>query len=153
MTNQQIAEIIRTISTHHCQKRADHIEEDEDEFSGRLDLRHLNLWSSDADRLIRAICQLNMETSGMLSSIDLSFNGLLSNEGAESLVRHLPRYISEIHLIDCGIGDFGGEAILEWMYDARGLRIINLEQNNISANLRAKFEKFANENPQVMVII
>lgn len=151
MTNQQIAEIIRTITTHHCQKKADFIEEDEDEFSGRLDLRHLSLWASDVNRLIRDLCQLNMESSGMLSSIDLSFNGLLSDEGAIALANHLPRSISEIQLIDCGIGDFGGSALLEWMNDAYDLRIVNLEQNNLSRELRSKFEQFARENPQVMV--
>lgn len=152
MTNQQIAEIIRTITTHHCQKRADDIEEDDEEFSGRLDLRHLSLWASDVNRLVRDICRLNMESQGMLSSIDLSFNGLLSDEGAMALAHHLPRSLSEIHLVDCGIGDFGGVALLEWMYDAHGLRVVHLEQNNISRDLRAKFEKFANENPQVMVV-
>ncbi len=153
MTNQQIAEILRSFSTQNCQRKADKIEEDEDEFSGKLDLRHMGLWATDVNRLIREICQLDMETSRMLSSIDLSFNELLSDEGALALSNHLPRTLGEIHLIDCGIGDFGGGAILEWMNDAHGLRIVNLEQNNMSRALKEKFIEFANSNPQIMVTV
>lgn len=153
MTNQQIAEILRSLSTQHCLRKADRIEEDEDEFTGKLDLRHLSLWATDVSRLVRDICQLNMETSGMLSSIDLSFNILLSDEGAMALANHLPRSLSEVHLVDCGIGDMGGMALLEWMDDAHGLRIINLEQNNISRAMRERFAAFANDNPQIMIIL
>jgi hypothetical protein len=51
---------------------------------------------------------------------ELSFN--LGDEGVLILVKSLPQTIAEIGLVQSGIGDTGGEALIGWATNAKQLR-------------------------------
>ena len=61
------------------------------------------------------------------------------DQGAMTLANVLPKTLTEIGLVGCSIGDQGGKEILEWAKYAGGLRLICIEENNISEELRNHF--------------
>ena len=67
-------------------------------------------------------------------------------------MKKLPKSILEIGLVNCGINDIGGAEILNWMRSASSLRMICIEQNNFSENLKSEFKQFSNHNPQILVV-
>jgi hypothetical protein len=56
-----------------------------------------------------------------------------------TLANALPKTLTELGLVGCSIGDQGGKVILEWAKNASGLRLICIEENNISEELRNQF--------------
>ena len=56
-----------------------------------------------------------------------------------TLANALPKTLTELGLVGCSIGDQGGKEILEWAKYAGGLRLICIEENNISEELRNQF--------------
>ena len=87
-----------------------------------------------------------------ITSISFSYNPDLGDEGAFILLKYLPQSIQEIGLVDCGIGDDGGLAILNWVRDTPNLRMICIEQNNFSQKLKAEFHKFVKDNPNILLV-
>lgn len=84
--------------------------------------------------------------------MSVSYNQRLGDSGVTILLEKLPATVSEIGLVNCGIGDVGGLVILNWMRNSQNLQMICMEQNNFSANLRMEFSRFGSENPSVVVI-
>lgn len=88
-----------------------------------------------------------------IDSISFSYNHTLGDEGAISIIHSLPPSIRELGLVDCGIGDRGGRALLDWMRKSAHLTMICTEQNEFSESLKLDFIKFRNENPTILVIV
>lgn len=151
--NQQIADAIRTIGSSSGHLKAEKFELEEDEFSGHLDLSHMSLWSSDVDTIGKHFNRRYNPDAVHLNSVNFNYNNLMSDEGVEALLDHLPGTIRELHLVNCGIGDYGGRAILEWLrVSAFKIREVNLEQNQFSRSLKDEFAEYESENLQVMMI-
>ena len=70
----------------------------------------------------------------------LSYNNL-GDKGIVELCEKLPVSIEELGLVHCNICDVGGEALLEWIKKAKHLKMVCIEQNNFSSEIRDKFIK------------
>ncbi len=88
-----------------------------------------------------------------IKSISFSYNNLIGDEGATTIAKNLDFSVNEIGLVGCGIGDIGGNEILNWMNNSTNLQMICIEQNNFSSNLKMKFKTFKKNNPKIMVVI
>jgi hypothetical protein len=93
------------------------------------------------------------DEKGALTSISFSYNGALGDAGAITLSKSLPSDISEIGLVKCGIADRGGIEILHWMKSATQLRMICIEQNNFSEQLKFEYRQFSANHPKVLVVV
>lgn len=69
------------------------------------------------------------------------------------LANALPPSIREIGLVDCGICDQGGKAMLDWMQSAPDLRMICMEQNSFSKDLKMEFQVFREAHPGILVMV
>lgn len=118
--------------------------------AGILNLRNLRLDHNDI-QAIANIIELN-NNRFQIKSISFSYNKLIGDEGATLLAEKLPKSIYELGLVDCGIGDKGGIAILHWMRKSETLQMVCIEQNNFSDKLKSAFNQFKKNNPKVMFV-
>lgn len=117
-----------------------------------LNLRDLGLNSEDVTAIAHCFKQETGHQKTPLYSISFSYNYLLGDSGAMVLAKHLPASIREIGLVNCGIGDIGGIELMNWMRKSSNLKMICIEQNNFSAELRLGLKKFSADNPQIIVV-
>jgi len=111
-----------------------------------LHLRDLDLKIVD----IRAISDcLNEEEH--LKSISLSYNSI-GDLGTIVLVENLPKSITEIGLVNCGITDVGGMELLKYMKKSPQLQMVCIEENHFSVALRIAFQQFNKENTQILFV-
>lgn len=115
--------------------------------TGQLKFRDLALSLSEV-KDIAAI----LKDSEAITSISFSYNRLMGNEGAIAMAKGLPDTITEIGLVGCGIGDLGGSAILNWAKSLKHLRMICIEQNSFSEELKYEFKAFSNDHPEILVV-
>lgn len=139
---------MRKIGTPPCLAEADRIES-LSTLKRRYHFRNLNLSISNLEELLDI---LDQEEKYKINSISFSYNPI-GDEGAIIIAERLPDYIEEIGLVDCGIGDIGGRAILEMLNELPELDMICIEQNNLSDNLKLEYQKFSAFNPDLMVVM
>ena len=96
---------------------------------------------------------LEQEKGNTINSISFSYNNLIGDEGVREIINSLPLSICEIGLVDCGISDKGGTDILNWINKLPNLKMICIEQNNFSEELKKAYTVFKNNNPKVIVVI
>lgn len=123
--------------------------EDKSGLGSSLNLRNLDLNSSDFISLAECLKQ---EKRVELQSISLSYNPLMGDSGAIALVGDFPATICELGMVNCGIGDRGGVEILKWMKSSENLKMVCIEGNDYSDNLRKEFEKFSVDNRQIIFV-
>ena len=121
--------------------------------TGTLNLRNLGLNPTDAVAVADILKQEKINNSDFIQSISFSYNNLIADAGVIAIVDSLPLSISEIGLVDCGIGDEGGIEILNWMRKSTNLQMICAEQNNFSDTLRKEFMLFKKHHPRITVIV
>lgn len=78
-----------------------------------LHLRSADLNSDDIKRIAEAIKNVHAEGGPSLKSFSMSYSPDLKDEGVFNLVKTLPTNLTEIGLVRCGVGDKGGEALIE----------------------------------------
>lgn len=88
-----------------------------------------------------------------IDSISLSYNHSLKDEGVVALMNSLPISIRELGLVNCGIGETGGQELFKWVKNAPDLKMICAEQNSFSDKLRSDFMNFSIQNPQIIVVV
>lgn len=115
-----------------------------------LHLRNLNLNEQDIWDITKIIQRES--NTGPIISVSCSYNPLLGDAGAILIAERLPDSVSEIGLVDCGIGDEGGRALLKWMKQSQNLKMICVEENNLSDAVKAEFIVYRMQNPRVIVI-
>jgi hypothetical protein len=119
---------------------------------GTLNLRNLGLKPIDITAITNILEQEN-NNDGFIKSISFSYNDLIGNVGATKIAKSLPLSICEIGLVGCGIGDKGGNEILNCIKKLPDLKMICIERNNFSDHLKMKFITFKKNNPKIMVVI
>lgn len=144
----EIAATLRNIGTPECLAEAIRIET-LTTLKRRFHFRGLNLSISNLKTLLDT---LNQEQGYKVNSISFSHNSI-GDQGAILLANRLPNYVEEIGLVDCGISDVGGQAILDRLNELPHLDMLCIEQNNLSESLKLKYHKFAAFNPDLMIII
>jgi hypothetical protein len=143
----KIAKALQEIGGEKCLKKAIALKQNSNLIS-TLNLRDLDL--TPLNMINIASCFEGRDCS--IKSISFSYNRSLNDSGAVALMKKLPTSILEIGLVNCGINDIGGAEILNWMRSASSLRMICIEQNNFSENLKSEFKQFSNHNPQILVV-
>ena len=148
--HKKIANVLRTIGNSKCLIKAKRLEADS--FRSRaLNLRDLGL----EQRHIIAVADVirHEKDSYPITSISFSYNTLMGDIGATALAKSLPTALSEMGLVDCGIGDIGGYTILNWMKSATHLNMICMEQNTFSDKLKSEFRAFKAHHPDIVVVV
>ena len=82
----------------------------------------------------------------------MSYNSNLGDEGVLILVKSLPQTITEIELVQSGIGDKGGQALIEWATNAKQLRWLCIEGNIFSNDIKDSLREFSQERSDLLVI-
>jgi hypothetical protein len=147
----KIATILRENGNSECLKKAS-LFETQTSKTTTLHFRNLDLNTANI-MAIAAILREEKEHHGDgITSISFSYNHRLGDLGVTHIIKSLPASVSEIGLVNCGIGDKGGYEILHWMKATPNLQMICMEQNNFSDTLQTEFNIFKKENPTIMVI-
>jgi hypothetical protein len=76
----------------------------------------------------------------------------MGNLGVTILAKNLPKSITEIGLVGCGISDSGGIELLNSMENMPNLQMICVEGNHFSEEVSIKFREFSQNNPQILVV-
>ncbi|MBC8754219.1 hypothetical protein H2O64_06015 [Kordia sp. YSTF-M3] len=87
-----------------------------------------------------------------VKTLSFSYNKEIGDEGSIIIAQSLPKSIVSLGLVSCGITDIGGEAIFSWIKNATQLKMICIENNNFSAELKKKYSDFAKRNPMILVV-
>jgi hypothetical protein len=149
-TQARIVHALRKIGRAKCLEKANKLENS----SGirNLHLRSLDLTASDIIAITSCFMLNDSNVGSSIESISFSYNSSMGNEGVIALAKKLPPSIREIGLVDCGITDQGGIALLEWMKKAPHLRMVCIEENDFSVDLRRAFQQFRIEHAKITVI-
>lgn len=151
-TQKNIADVLRKKGNTECLNKADSLQNDSNS-QIVLQLRSLSLNTSDIAEIANIIKEEKNNSNAILTSISFSYNEQIGNAGSVVLANALPPSIREIGLVDCGIGDQGGKAMLDWMQTAPNLRMICMEQNSFSKELKMEFQEFRKAHPGILVIV
>jgi hypothetical protein len=149
MINKEIATILREKGSLKCTHKLEILENKVSEKTN-LHLRNLDLEENDIVDIMNIIEQ---ESDGVcIKSISFSYNQRIGDVGATLIAKKIPTSISEIGLVECGIGDKGGNEILNWMRKSQNLQMICIEKNDFSEKLKMEFNIFKKENPKIIVM-
>lgn len=146
---QKSAAVLRKIGSKACIEKARTLESTAAQMTS-FNFRSLGL-STSAILSIAGILRQEKDSQA-ITSISFSYNRLLGDSGAIALAQSLPESICEVGLVDCRIGDTGGMALINWIKEAPNLKMICVEQNNFSDELRTAFREVSKEKPNVLVI-
>lgn len=148
---QSLQSVLRDIGTAPCIALADRLEDDPARAASiTLHLRRAGIDQDGAVRIAHALASVSELERAKLRSFSLSYNAI-GDGGAATLATALPTSLGELGLVGCSIGDEGGEAILHWAQDARGLGMICIEGNAMSADMRQRFLDLRASFPQMAV--
>ena len=103
-----------------------------------LHLRNARITASDVKIIANALDKTPSSELARLGSFSLSYN-TIGDEGARTLANVLPNTLTELGLVGCSIGDQGDQIIFEWAKYMGGLRMICIDDNILSEELRNKF--------------
>jgi hypothetical protein len=131
-----------------------------DKLSGRpfapgklaLHLRNADITADGALRIAGALGSVSEAELVKLGSFSLSYNEI-SDDGAIALAAVLPNTLGELGLVGCSISDLGANALLKWTKNASGLRMICIEDNNVSADVRNSFRQLRETSPSLSVYV
>ena len=117
-----------------------------------LIIRKANLSLEDAKNIARAIDKVSKNHGPKLSTISMSFNQDLKDEGVIAILSKIPKTTPVIAFVECGITDKAGQAIIDWALENNEVNGIYIEGNTFSNSMEAKFEKLRVDNPQLTIL-
>ena len=118
-----------------------------------LIIRKANLNILDANEISKAIEKISNQKRPLLKTISMSFNKDLKDDGLIKILNVLPDSTSTIAFVECGITDIGGQKIIDWAYNHKGIKEIYLEGNFFSKNIINKFVKLKKDKPDIAMIV
>ena len=116
-------------------------------------LRDADLRHEHALLIATSLRQLTVAEAGCIRSFSLSYNGEIGDIGISAIVRGLPPSLSELGLVECGIGDVAGENLLAWAEKASKLLLLCIEGNQFSEDLRKRFISLSNQSKNINLVI
>ena len=150
----KLANALRSIGTAPCIAKAAQLEatrNEDEELS--LHLRSAGLDVAATLIIARALRSLSEKEASSLAALSLSYNHGIGDAGAVYLARALPQGLRELGLVGCGIGDQGGEALLQWASQVPRLRMMCIEGNDFSGGLAERFQALARYNSSLFVVV
>jgi hypothetical protein len=118
-----------------------------------LHVRRAGLDAEDARILADALRETDGFSGPVLRSFSASYNPDLTDAGVVALAEAFPATMTELGLVGCSIGDAGGLAILSWARTAAGTRMICVEANDFSANVKSDFAQLGRESSSLLVVV
>lgn len=150
--NFRLAFVLRASGRSQCLAKADQLEFSWD-YSGSLALRGMDLTPSELSEIITILSDISEQELTPLVALSLSYNPRLGDEGIEALIDFLPSHIRELGLVNCGFGNRAGEAMLNRALRLTDLKMICLEENHLSDELKGKFDQLRTRFPGAMVVV
>lgn len=123
------------------------------EIPSTLAFRSLQLNAEEAEKILEALALDQKCKSIQLKSISFSNNPNFGDRGARAFSTLITPTLDEIGLVNCGIQDAGGRAILQWMKQNNQLRMVCIENNQFSKALQLAFREFQELHKDVLLII
>jgi hypothetical protein len=118
-----------------------------------LALRRAGIDACGAQRLAEALTEgEGGQSQSQLTSLSLSYN-TLGDIGTLAIAKALPQSIQALGLVDCGIGDPGGRALVAWASRASNLQMICVEGNAFSAEVRRDLKRLSGRNRGLLVVV
>lgn len=149
-----LANALRSIGSEPCLAAAAALEAPQNDNGDiRFHLRSAGINTSDVVTIAEALRALPNKEASSLVSLSLSYNEALGDAGAISLAHALPPTLRELGLVGCGIGDQGGEALLQWTKQAPHLRMMCIEENKFSYETRMQFTNLARKKSGLFVVV
>jgi len=78
---------------------------------------------------------------------------MIGDDGAINLAATLPDTIYELGMVACSISDPGGEELLKWAANAKGLGMICVEGNKMSEKMRDRYTRLDKSSPALTVFV
>jgi len=94
-----------------------------------LVIRKANLNLEDARNIANAISRVEKNNGPKLHTLSMSFNQELKDDGVIAILNQIPKTISVIAFVECGITDKAGQAIIDWVAKTNNLDGIYIEGN------------------------
>lgn len=117
-----------------------------------LHLRSAGLDVADATNIAAAIRGSTTEQLS-LRSFSSSYNPGIGELGAVALINSLPPTLSEIGMVGCSLSDESGEALLAWAQSAPSIRMICVEGNSYSPQMRQRISNLRKDRAGLTVIV
>jgi hypothetical protein len=150
----ELINALRSIGTPVCMNAADILATSVETGAGfDLHLRNAGLNEAEAQILARGMRRSNVGNGRFLRSFRASYNPDLGDVGAAALAEAFPDTMIELGLVGCSIGDAGGAAILKWARGAPQLRMICVEGNMFSTEIKSQFKNLASLEREIMVVV
>lgn len=149
-----LAHALRSIGTDLCRTaaaRLDRRAQTGEAFS--FALRGAGIDAAGARLIADALGSVSDRERAALTSFSLSYNPAIGDAGTIALARALPPTLGELGLVGCGFGDAGGEALFRWATAAPGLRMICIENNKLSAEIKSRISSLSDGPGNVFVVV
>jgi len=117
-----------------------------------LHLRRASLSSTEIEQIAAAIQAVHHQGGPALHSVSLSYNNL-SDQVMMNFLKALPPTLTELGLVQCGLSDTGGEALLAWASGATKLQMICVEQNAFSQHIKGKLSALGQQRLGLLVVV
>jgi hypothetical protein len=148
-----LANVLRSTGRSQCLAKADALEFSW-RYSGSLALRGLGLTPEELGDIIAILAKIPTQGHPPLTSLSFSNNDLLGDSGVLALVQFIPESLLEIGLVNCGFGDVGGQALLNWALNTKDLKMICIEGNNLlSEDQKKGFDGLRATHPNCMIVV
>lgn len=122
-----------------------------DEFRKGISTLHLRSRNID-EKGARALADaMSSSGSAHVTSFSMSYNPI-GDDGCIALVAALPSSLSVLGMVSCGIGDGGGESLVEFVERAQSLTMICVENNQLPASVKARLQKMGSTRGFIVVV-
>jgi hypothetical protein len=149
-----MASALRSIGSDRCVAEAERLESlGPTHGAVALHLRKFGLGAADATLIAGALERLTPDEAAALSSFSISYNAGVGDDGAAALAKALPADLPEIGFVGCALGDPAGQALLGWAKAGDRPKMICVEGNRFSADLRDAFRHVARQRSGTTVIV
>jgi hypothetical protein len=138
---------LKSIAKPVCQEAARKLASNNSTSAGiTLHLRSAGLTVRDATIIAAAIRQ-----TPNLRSFSASYNPELTDHGISTLAAAFPATMQELGMVGCDMGDKGALSIFDWANRATNPRMICIENNKVSLDVKNSFSIFGAKNALMMV--
>lgn len=141
---------LREIGSEQCRSKASLLEAHELPLN-KLHFRNLDLKYADV-LVLNSILSAVSDLGSSIVSISFSNNPKLGNNGVMEILKNMPKSLTELGFVNCGISDSGGFEILKWMEKVSNLQLVCLEGNNFLKYLKTYFSTYESANHSVVSI-
>ena len=117
-----------------------------------LHLRSAGLIPTDAAVIAEALAQFDQD-SPCLRSFSVSYNPTLGDVGVKVLLAALPATVNELGMVGCELSDDSGQTLLEWAKQADGLRMMCVEGNRYSEQMRGRLSQLGGVRSMAQIYV